>query len=30
MKQVNEYRVVMAIAIAALVLSVISYHVFGV
>jgi hypothetical protein len=30
MKQVNEYRVVMAIAIAALICSVVSYHVFGV
>jgi len=30
MKQVNEYRVVMAIAITTLVLSVISYHIFGI
>lgn len=30
MKQVNEYCAVMAIAITALVLSVISYHIFGI
>lgn len=30
MKEVNEYRVVMAIAITTLVLSVISYHIFGI
>ena len=29
MKKVNEFRVVMAIAIAALICSVVSYHVFG-
>ena len=30
MKQVNEFRVVIAIAIAALICSVVSYHVFGI
>lgn len=30
MKQVNEFRVIIAIAIAALVCSVVFYHVFGV